>query len=238
MWQVSIFCIQEWLISTRYNRAVAGAETGNLKSLKEIPCYREGSIRANFGYAHYCDLFVGFDCVDFNACATSTQTVKCKQGTPNKSEEIKSKYICTPDLFDYVYSCSARLKGGRYDLGNGPPTSKDGSIFLGRGFIQLTGKYNYKELSKAWNEDSENANNKKYFHIQTKDGGHIDELVTDLDVAMKASMYFWRLKGCNTYADKDDTAGVTNKIKGNRDKDEVKNRGNIKDKALNVLKFK
>ena len=64
-------------------------------------------------------------------------------------------------LFDYVYSCSARLKGGDYDLGNGPPASKDGSIFLGRGFIQLTGKYNYKELSKAWNEDSENTNNKK-----------------------------------------------------------------------------
>ena len=36
MWQVSIFCIQEWLISTRYNRAVAGAtqkfmENANLK---------------------------------------------------------------------------------------------------------------------------------------------------------------------------------------------------------------
>ena len=123
-------------------------------------------------------------------------------------------------------------------MGNGPPTSKDGSTFLGRGFIQLTGKYNYKELSKAWNEDSENANNKKYFHIQTKDGGHIDELVTDLDVAMKASMYFWRLKGCNTYADKDDTTGVTKKVKGtDKDLKEIIKRGKIKDKALKTIKI-
>jgi len=213
-----------------------GTETGGLKHTKEIPCYNEKAIRDNFGYKHYCDLFEGFDCVDLEACATKSEKVKCSQGTPTTKEKIKQKYICTPELFDYVYSCSARLKGGDYDLGNGPPSSKDGSTFLGRGFIQLTGKANYKNLSDAWNNDKENVNNKKYFDQKTSEGGHIDELETDLDVAMKASMYYWKLKGCNSKADNDNTSGVTKKVKGADDEKEVTNRGKIKDKAIEVFK--
>ena len=139
-------------------------------------------------------------------------------------------------MFDYVYSCSARLKGGKYDLGNGSPNSKDGSTFLGRGFIQLTGKYNYKQLSDAWNNDKENEKNKKYFHKQSSEGGHMDELETNLDVAMKASMYYWQLREINSFADHDDTVEVTKAVKGSRDKDEIEARGKIKDKAIGILK--
>ncbi|WP_428665474.1 glycoside hydrolase family 19 protein [Runella sp.] len=213
-----------------------GVETGGLKHTKEIPCYREKAIRGNFGSSKYCDLYEGFDCVDLDACATEKAYVKCDGGVPTTKEEIKKKYICSAALFDYVYSCSARKKHSRYDLGNGPPSSKDGSTFLGRGFIQLTGKSNYKDLSDAWNKDPENTDNKKYFHKQTSEGGHIDELETDLDVAMKASMYYWQLRQCNSEADDDNTAEVTRKVKGSKDKDEVKNRGDIKDNAIKVLK--
>ncbi|MFC0186143.1 hypothetical protein ACFFJX_28415 [Pseudarcicella hirudinis] len=174
--------------------------------------------------------------MNLDDCATTTQRVKCIQGVPTTTEEIKEKYLCSSALFDYVYSCSARLKGGLYDLGNGSPNSKDGSTFLGRGFIQLTGKANYEDISTLWNKDPENANNKKYFHKQASDGGHIDELETDLDVAMKASMYYWKWKDCNSKADNDDTAGVTYNIKGSDDDKEVENRGTIKNKAIDVLK--
>jgi predicted chitinase len=183
-----------------------GAETDRLVTLKEIPCYKESGIRANFGFSKYCDLFEGYDCVDYSAYATATETVQCTQGTPTTTEAIKAKYICTAALFDYVYSCSARKPGSPGDLGNGSPASKDGSTFLGRGFIQLTGKWNYEQLSKAWNADPENANNKKYFHKHTSEGGNIDELETNLDVAMKASMYYWQMKKTNPKSD----AGISN----------------------------
>ncbi|TNV71669.1 hypothetical protein FGO68_gene15120 [Halteria grandinella] len=213
-----------------------GTETGGLKFTKEIPCYKENAIRSNFGFSKYCDLFIGFDCIDYSACATKSETIKCSQGIPTTNEKIKSKYICTPELFDYVYSCSARLKGGRYDLGNGKPKSKDGSTFLGRGFIQLTGKFNYKQLSDAWNNDTENKDDLKYFHLQSNEGGHIDELENNLDVAMKASMYYWQIKKSNTFADIDDIAEVTKRVKGSEDEKEVKARGDIKDKAIKTLK--
>lgn len=114
--------------------------------------------------------------------------------------------------------------------------SPDGSIFLGRGFIQLTEKSNYRDIGNVWNKDPENTDNKKYFHKQTSEGGHIDELETNLDVAMKASMYYWQLRQCNSEVDDDNTAEVTRKVKGSKDKDEVKNRGDIKDNAIKVLK--
>ena len=41
--------------------------------------------------------------------------------------------------------------GGR--MGNGPESTGDGYKFRGRGYIQLTGRNNYVEFSKAINED-------------------------------------------------------------------------------------
>ncbi|MDI9866761.1 hypothetical protein [Flectobacillus longus] len=81
-------------------------------------------------------------------------------------------------------------------MGNGPASTKDGSTFLGKGFIHLTGKGQYQTITSLWNSDSENANNKMEF-----DGRDIDLLTTNLDVAMKASMYFWQKKKLNDLAD-------------------------------------
>ncbi len=215
---------------------ISGENRGQpLTALKEVPCYRESSIKKQFArYSKYCDLFEGYDCVDYSACATKTSTVACKPGVPNTSLPIKQKYICTTALFDYVYSCSARQPGSDGDLGNGPPSSKDGSTFLGRGFIHLTGKSNYIQLSNAWNQAPENISNKKYFHKHTSEGGHIDELETDIEVAMLAAMYFWKKKECNNAADNDDAESVTLKVNGGTSAKET--RSKYKDKALLILK--
>jgi putative chitinase len=45
----------------------------------------------------------------------------------------------------------SRVYGGR--MGNGPESTKEGFKFRGRGYIQLTGKYNYIEFGKSINEN-------------------------------------------------------------------------------------
>ncbi len=61
--------------------------------------------------------------------------------------------------------------------------SKDGSTFLGKGFILITGKGGYKDVSVAWNKLY--PNDKKEFH-----GKDISLLEDDVEVALKASMVF------------------------------------------------
>ena len=110
----------------------------------------------------------------------------------NGGNGIKSKYVGnkTPNcpLFDYVYCC------GKASLGNGSVSSKDGSRFRGRGYIHLTGRYNYnKYFYTPWKETYPNDNRS------------LDELVdllrTDKDLGMKAAMVFWKAKGLNEIAD-------------------------------------
>jgi predicted chitinase len=80
-------------------------------------------------------------------------------------------------------------------MGNGAKSTKDGSTYLGKGFIHLTGKKQYKTLSDEWNKLY--PNDKKEFH-----GVDINLLETDVDVAMKASMIYWEMKKLNNLADK------------------------------------
>jgi predicted chitinase len=66
---------------------------------------------------------------------------------------------------------------------------------LGKGFIHITGKSGYKEISDAWNKLY--PDDPKEFH-----GKDINLLETDVEVAMKASMVYWKLKNLNSKADK------------------------------------
>jgi predicted chitinase len=79
-------------------------------------------------------------------------------------------------------------------MGNGAKSTKDGSTYLGKGFIHLTGKGAYKEISDEWNKLY--PGDPKEFH-----GKDINLLETDVDVAMKASMIYWKIKGLNGKAD-------------------------------------
>ncbi|MCA6389135.1 MAG: hypothetical protein IM613_00270 [Cytophagales bacterium] len=88
--------------------------------------------------------------------------------------KIKNKYIRSSSLFDVTYACR---------MDNGSIASKDGSTFLGKGFIHITGKAGYKAVSVEWNKLY--PNDKKEFH-----GKDINLLENDIEVAIKASMVY------------------------------------------------
>jgi putative chitinase len=85
---------------------------------------------------------------------------------------------------------------GRKDLGN---TQKgDGYKFRGRGYIQVTGRYNYTALSKDTRIDFVN---------------NPDLLATEVN-AIVSACWFWSKKNLNALADKDDLIGITKRVNG------------------------
>lgn len=180
--------------------AQIGHETNGLKKLSEDYCYRKTSIKDNFGRAFYCDLFVGYES-NLNTCGNG-HPAPC---TPNLSKylsnlQIKDKYICSEIFLDYVYSCR---------MGNGNPLSKDGSKYMGKGFIHLTGRDEYIRVTKEWNKKY--PNDKKDFVDNDNDRL---SLSTDIETAMKASLIYWEYKEINTLADNDSVKLVTEKVNG------------------------
>ncbi|WP_044107452.1 glycoside hydrolase family 19 protein, partial [Anaerophaga thermohalophila] len=171
-----------------------GTETGGMKALNENECYSEASIKSVFGKVKrngnrkYCDLFEGYNGTSLSTCPSNT-LCECNPVLPDSisldSLTVKDKYICKSALFDYTYACR---------MGNGAPSTKDGSKFKGKGFIQLTGKNKYKQISEEWNKMY--PDDPKEFH-----GKDIDLLTTDIEIAMKASMVCWKIQGLNEKAD-------------------------------------
>lgn len=93
---------------------------------------------------------------------------------------------------------SGRAYEGRADLGNVQPG--DGVRFKGRGLIQLTGRENYATFSNAmWQGD---------LFLRSP------ELVAQLPWAVLAAGWFWKRKGLNALADRDDVVAVTRRING------------------------
>jgi predicted chitinase len=109
---------------------------------------------------------------------------------------VKNCYIRSLSLFDVTYACR---------MGNGSIASKDGSTFLGKGFIHITGKGGYKDVSVEWNKLY--PNDKKEFH-----GKDITLLETNVEVAIKASMVYWKIKNLNQMADKGDDQGSIDNV--------------------------
>jgi len=85
---------------------------------------------------------------------------------------------------------------GRKDLGN--TEVGDGFRFRGRGYIQVTGRYNYLALSKDTGIDFVN---------------NPDLLATEVNAILSAC-WFWSKKGLNALADKDDLIGITKRVNG------------------------
>ncbi|WP_417832769.1 glycoside hydrolase family 19 protein [Terasakiella sp.] len=106
------------------------------------------------------------------------------------SVETANKYARNPEaIANKVYANR---------MGNGSEESGDGWKYRGRGFIQLTGKENYKLLS--------NATKTNYLE-------NPDLLLNEAD-AMVAALWFWNIKNLNLYADRDDVKEVTRRING------------------------
>jgi len=85
---------------------------------------------------------------------------------------------------------------GRKDLGNIYPG--DGIKYKGRGLIQLTGRFNYRDAGQALGYDYESN----------------PYLVAQLPHSLLVSCWFWQSRGLNVLADKGDLAGITLRING------------------------
>ena len=133
----------------------------------------------------------------------------------NKYKSLLAKYgITTPLRLAHFFSQIAHESGGfkylaelggksyfdkyegRKDLGN---TQKgDGYKFKGRGYIQVTGRANYSEISKDLKIDFINN----------------PELLEQEVNAMISALWFWNKRKLNQFADLDDIKTITKKING------------------------
>lgn len=93
---------------------------------------------------------------------------------------------------------SGKAYEGREDLSN---TQKgDGVKFKGRGFIQITGRANYQAYANSGYCVGDLMKHPEWL---SKSPGN-----------QKASMWFWKTKGLNELADKDDIRAITKKVNG------------------------
>jgi len=89
-----------------------------------------------------------------------------------------------------------KVYGGR--MGNGTEETGEGSLYCGRGLIQLTGKDNYRLASDALGEDL----------VASPD------LVCGPKYAALTAGWYWNKRGLNREADAKDYVGMTKKING------------------------
>lgn len=120
--------------------------------------------------------------------------------TPLREAMFLAQYCHETDHFCALeeYASGAAYEG-RKDLGNTEPG--DGVRYKGRGWPQLSGRWNYAKFSVA------------VF-------GSEDLLLTyparvaEPELAVKAGGWFWGLKGLNYLADRADLEGCTRRING------------------------
>lgn len=83
-------------------------------------------------------------------------------------------------------------------LGNGNSASGDGWKYRGRGYIQVTGKDNYREISKKLFGDDRLLNN--------------PDILLQPKYALLSAFEWWKLNGMNEISDKLGIKGVSSKI--------------------------
>lgn len=127
----------------------------------------------------------------------------CEQyaiNTPMRTAAFMAQLIHESGSFHYTQEiASGEAYEGRGDLGNIYPG--DGIKFKGRGYLQVTGRNNYKWISKEIFED-ENALLKN------------PELLQAPQYAMQSAFIFWNSKDLNKYADMDVNQKITSKKHG------------------------
>tara|TARA_R110002012_G_scaffold311694_1_gene521387 strand:+ start:1879 stop:2436 length:558 start_codon:yes stop_codon:yes gene_type:complete len=106
------------------------------------------------------------------------------------TEETAKEYARQPEkIANIVYANR---------MGNDDTDSGDGWSYRGKGFIQLTGKNNYKSLSEFTGID----------YVSNP------EMLLNEPDAMIAALWFWKVNNINKYADNDDLRNVTRRING------------------------
>lgn len=99
-------------------------------------------------------------------------------------------------------------------MGNGDENSGDGWKYRGKGFIQITGKNNYKALTQ----------NTKIDYLNNP-----DLLLNEAD-AMISALWYWNINNLNRFADKDDILSITKAINGGTN--------GIEDRKKHLLEYK
>lgn len=85
---------------------------------------------------------------------------------------------------------------GRADLGN--TQANDGFRYKGRGPLQLTGRANYRDYGARLGLDLEGN----------------PALAATPEVGLRIALEFWKVKGLNALADKDDIVAITRRVNG------------------------
>jgi putative chitinase len=105
-----------------------------------------------------------------------------------KTDAFVSKYLySTQRMANYVYANR---------MGNGDEKSGDGFAYRGGGFIQLTAKNNYSQLSKDTGVDYINN----------------PQLIENEADSMIAALWFWKKNNLNKYADQDKLDAISDII--------------------------
>jgi len=107
--------------------------------------------------------------------------------------------------FKYLRELGSHKYLDKYDtgslakrLGNTPEDDDDGQKYCGRGYIQITGLFNYKDLSKDTGIN----------FVKNP------ELLEQEANAMISALWFWNKRKLNVFADKDDVNSITKRING------------------------
>mgnify|MGYP000126749642 CR=1 FL=1 len=85
-------------------------------------------------------------------------------------------------FFNYVYA---------HQLGNGNIASGDGSRFRGRGFVQLTGYYNYNAFQTKWNNVYGTKKPMNFICRSAVCDENIKKIAEDLEIAILSALVYW-----------------------------------------------
>lgn len=119
--------------------------------------------------------------------------------TPLRARHFIAQIAHESGCFNYVRElASGKDYEGRKDLGN--TNEGDGVKFKGRGLIQVTGRANYEQCSKALFGDLRLINEPMLLEVAEN--------------AVESACWFWKKKNLNVFADKDNLLAVTKRING------------------------
>jgi putative chitinase len=130
---------------------------------------------------------------------------KYKVNTPLRIAHFMGQIEHESAGFKYLKELGSYKYLDKYDtgslakrLGNTPEDDDDGQKYCGRGYIQITGLYNYKQLSKDTGID----------FVKNP------ELLEKEPNAILSALWFWNKNNLNVFADKDDIKKITLRING------------------------
>lgn len=131
------------------------------------------------------------------ASTLSTAMAAGAINTPRRIAAFLAQILHESGSFRFMREiASGEAYEGRKDLGNTQPG--DGPRYKGRGFIQITGRANYRQAGKDLGVPLEAS----------------PELAERPDLAARLAVWFWTTRKLNAKADAGDFVGITRAVNG------------------------